>query len=106
MKARHWEEARRFEDLVNVGPAVSAALARLGLEGPRDLRGQDAFDLHARLERLEGDRVDPCVIDVFLAVIDFMEGSAPRPWWHYTPERKRMAKARRRKAPGTGGPAI
>lgn len=28
------------------------------------------------------------VMDVFLTVIDFMEGGEPVPWWNYTVERK------------------
>jgi hypothetical protein len=103
MKARHWQEAKRFTDIVNVGPATSAALEKLGFGQPTDLQGQDAFDMHARLEQIERERVDPCVIDVFLAVIDFMEGAAPRPWWHYTPQRKRMVAARRGLRPARAG---
>ena len=36
-----------------------------------------------------GVRQDPCVIDVFMSVTDFMNGSAPRAWWTFTEERKR-----------------
>ena len=35
-----------------------------------------------------GARQDPCVLDVFIAVVRFMEGGPPTPWWHYTAERK------------------
>jgi hypothetical protein len=29
------------------------------------------------------------VIDVFLSAVDQARGGKPRPWWHYTPQRKR-----------------
>jgi hypothetical protein len=41
-----------------------------------------------------GVRHDPCVIDVFIAAVRFMAGEAARPWWKYTPERKRTLAAR------------
>jgi hypothetical protein len=31
---------------------------------------------------------DPCVIDVFLAVTDFVNGGEPKTWWSFTAERK------------------
>ena len=31
---------------------------------------------------------DPCVIDVFLSIVRFMQGEAPRPWWDFSKERK------------------
>ena len=34
-------------------------------------------------------RQDPCVLDTFLAVVDFMNGHPPRAWWEFTPERKK-----------------
>jgi hypothetical protein len=30
------------------------------------------------------------VIDVFMSVIDFMEGGGARPWWSFTEERKKQ----------------
>jgi len=35
-------------------------------------------------------RHDPCMIDVFVSITRFMAGEAPRPWWDYTEERKRV----------------
>jgi hypothetical protein len=47
---------------------------------PKDLIGKNAYQLHDELCRITGEKHDPCVIDVFLAVIDFMEGGNPVPW--------------------------
>jgi len=44
--------------------------------------------LYRALCRATGKRQDPCVLDTLLAVVDFMSGAAPRPWWTYTPQRK------------------
>nr|WP_236943664.1 helix-hairpin-helix domain-containing protein [Jeongeupia sp. USM3] len=29
------------------------------------------------------------MLDVFIPIVRFADGEAPRPWWHYTAERKR-----------------
>jgi hypothetical protein len=34
------------------------------------------------------------VIDVFIAAVRFMAGEPAKPWWKYTPERKRTLAAR------------
>jgi hypothetical protein len=31
------------------------------------------------------------LLDVFISITRFMDGEAPRVWWDYTAERKRMA---------------
>ena len=59
-----------------------------GIKKPQDLIGKNAYQLHDELCRVTGEKHDPCVIDVFLAVIDYMEGGAPLPWWNFTAERK------------------
>lgn len=89
-KAACADQCRQLEQLPNVGPAMAGDLRSLGLVHPRDLCGQDPWSLYRRLERLTGKRQDPCVLDTFMAVVDFMQGAAPRPWWAYTPERKRV----------------
>jgi hypothetical protein len=46
--------------------------------------------MYRELERLEGVRMDPCVLDVFMAAVDYMGGARARPWWDYTARRKRL----------------
>lgn len=89
-KATRGEDCQTLEQLPNVGPAMAGDLRALGLQHPRDLRGQDALALYRRLEALTGSRQDPCVLDTFMAIIDFMEGGAPRPWWSFTAQRKQQ----------------
>jgi hypothetical protein len=79
----------RLEDLKNVGAATAADLRLLGIRQPADLIGQDPYNMYERLCARTGARHDPCVIDVFVSVVRFMEGAPARPWWYYTAERKR-----------------
>jgi len=79
----------RLEQLRNIGPALAADLRRVGVRVPRDLPGQDPYALYEALCADTGQRHDPCVLDVFISAVRFMEGAPARPWWHYTAERKR-----------------
>lgn len=87
-KARSAAECERLEQLPNVGPALAADLRLIGIAHPRELAGRDALGLYRALCRATGRRQDPCVLDTFLAVTDFLSGAAPRPWWAYTRQRK------------------
>jgi hypothetical protein len=78
----------RLEDLPNIGKAMAADLRLLGIEHPRQLIGRDPFELYQALQETTGHRHDPCVLDVFMAAVDFMEGGESRPWWSFTAERK------------------
>lgn len=82
-------QVRWLTDLPNVGKAVADDLQRLGITQPGDLRGQDAFALYQALCAQQGQRVDPCMLDVLLSLTDFMNGGEARPWWTYTAQRKR-----------------
>jgi hypothetical protein len=79
-----------FQQIVNIGSATAEAFQRLGLAEPQQLIEQDPFELYEKMCRLDGVRHDPCVLDVFMATIDYMNGNPPHPWWHYTAERKRQ----------------
>lgn len=89
-KAREAAECERLEQIPNVGPSIAADLRRLGVTHPRDLAARDAFALYRQLCDATGRRQDPCVLDVFLAAVDFMRGAPARPWWAYTAGRKRL----------------
>ncbi len=82
-------ELEQLTDLPNIGKAMARDLNLLGIYKPADLAGQDPYALYERLCALTARRHDPCVLDVFLAITDFMNGADARPWWHYTAERKR-----------------
>lgn len=88
------QEIIRLTDIPNVGPAMARDLRTLGIELPQQLIGLDPLKMFTDLCTLTGKRHDPCVIDVFIAAVRFMEGAPARKWWHYTVERKKLVAAR------------
>jgi hypothetical protein len=93
MKNPDRETVSSLEALPNIGKAIAADLRLIGIDHPKKLVGKDPFDLYRRLCEKTGRRHDPCVIDVFIAVVDFMDGGEPRPWWSFTEFRKDRLKA-------------
>lgn len=87
-KVQHASEVQHWEQIPNVGKAMARDFERLGLRRPQDLAQQNAWDLYQQMCVVSGQRQDPCVLDTYLAVIDFMRGGAVRTWWSYTAERK------------------
>jgi len=96
MTAHPRRGVERLEDLPNVGPATAADLRLLGITRPGQLVGRDPYRLYDRLCERTGARQDPCVYDVLISVVRYMEGAPAHPWWHYTAERKRTLAARTR----------
>jgi hypothetical protein len=89
-KAASADDCQRLEQLPNIGPALAADLRRLGIQQPAQLRSRDPYQLYQALCQATGKRQDPCVLDTFMAVTDFMRGARPAPWWHYTSRRKQV----------------
>ena len=89
-KASNAAECKALEQLPNIGPSLAADLRLIGIAYPADLRGKDAFVLYQKLCAATGQRQDPCVLDTFMAAVDFMRGAPAAPWWHYTPQRKAL----------------
>jgi hypothetical protein len=79
---------RALQTMPNVGPAIARDLLRLGIRRPEDLAGQNPDALYDELALLDGAPSDPCVRDVFTAVVEYAETGQPVPWWHFTPDRK------------------
>jgi hypothetical protein len=89
-KATRAQDCIVLEQLPNIGPALAADLRRIGIQTPRELLGRDAFVLYQKLAAATGTRQDPCVLDTFMAAVDFMNGAAAAPWWVYTAQRKAL----------------
>lgn len=89
-KAATAADCLALEQLPNVGPAMAADLRLLGIHAPLALKGRDGLQLYRALCTATGQRHDPCVLDTLLAIVDFMNGAPPAPWWAYTPLRKAM----------------
>lgn len=79
----------RLEQLPNVGPVIPHKLRRLGVQRPEELEGRDPYRMYDDLCRLEGKRLDPCLLDVFLSIVDHIHGGPAKPWWTFTAQRKR-----------------
>ena len=89
MPKKTFKNVKDLEDLPNIGKSIAGDLRRLGIHEPEDLRGKDAFVLYNTLCSVSGKRQDPCVIDVFMSAISFVNGGKAKPWWYYTEERKK-----------------
>ena len=87
--SRTRETCEQLEHIPNVGPSIAGDLRGIGVSQPSDLPGRDPYALFDALCATTGVRHDPCVLDVFLSAVRFMEGAPALPWWHYTAERKR-----------------
>jgi len=79
----------RLDALPNIGKAMSKDLHLIGIDHPRMLIGKEPFKLYEALCTASGKKHDPCVIDVFMSAIHFMEGGDPLPWWSFTEKRKK-----------------
>lgn len=83
---------RRLGDLISIGPAMLRDFDQLGIRSVAQLAKQDPKKMYARLQRLTGQRVDPCVLDTFCAAV--AQARHPRlpaeqcQWWYYSRKRK------------------
>lgn len=94
MKTPDREKIVRLEELPNIGKAMAAYLQLINIDRPQELIGKEAITLYEKLCACSGKRYDPCVIDVFMSVIHFMEGGEALPWWSFTKERKKLLSRR------------
>ena len=94
---------KTLQEIPNIGPSLAADLRRIGINHPAQLAGHDPHRLYRTLCDVTRERQDPCVLDVFISAVRFMEGAPARPWWYYTEERKRRygrVEGRRQRAEG------
>lgn len=89
MKAKSVKDVKKFQDIPNIGPAMAKDFVQLGLNHPTDLIGKDPLVLYRQMCKIAGVRQDPCVLDTYIAAIDFMNGAPSRPWYYYTKMRKK-----------------
>jgi hypothetical protein len=87
-KATHAREVVRFTDIPNIGKAMAADFVLLGIATPQELATRDPLELYFALSRATKSRQDPCVLDTFMAAVDFMRGAPAKSWWSYTELRK------------------
>jgi hypothetical protein len=84
---------KKLQDLKNVGKATLQDLHLLGIYSVSDLSHHDATELFQKLEKVTNKRQDPCVWDVFAAIIHEATIGEPTTWWSWTPKRKALQKS-------------
>jgi len=94
MKPANRDDITDLEDIPNIGPSLADKLRLIGVLSTQDLLGKDPYKMYDDLCHGTAVRHDPCVIDVFIAAVRFMAGEPPKPWWKFTPERKRTLAAK------------
>lgn len=92
INAMNRNNIQRFQDIPNVGKAIEQDFLTLGLTGPADLTDKDPYLLYEELCTITAQRHDPCLIDVFISAVRYMQGEPARKWWEYTAERKHYMK--------------
>lgn len=83
---------KTLQDLKNVGKATLRDLNVLGIHSVDELVDQDPTKLFEQLEKLTGHRHDPCMWDVFAAIIHEAKTGEPTSWWAWTAQRKILQK--------------
>lgn len=83
---------KQLSDLKNVGKATLKDLHLLDIGTVEELSNQDPTALFHELERRTQVRQDPCVWDMFAAIIHEASGGKPAAWWKWTKKRKILQK--------------
>ena len=76
--------------LTNVGPDGARYFERVGITHTSQLAGRDPVEIYDEMCAVGGRRHDPCLLDTVMSAVDQADGGPPRPWWHYTAERRRL----------------
>ena len=87
-KASASHEARVLTDIPNIGVSIAADLQSIGITTPQAVAQMDPRTAYEQLKGPMGTRHDPCVLDVFMAAHNFMNGGRSQPWWNFTAQRK------------------
>lgn len=91
-RAKELSALIQFENCTSVGPSTAQDLWNLGYRSLKDLQDEDPTEIYERLCRQVGNRVDPCLLDVFRSIIAQAKNpNLPvdqRNWWYWTPHRR------------------
>ena len=83
---------RHLGDLISIGPAMLRDFELLGIQSVAQLARQNPQRLYARLNRIQAQRQDPCVLDVFSAAVAQAQNprlpAAQCQWWYWSKKRK------------------
>lgn len=79
---------KHLQDIPNIGKAIEKELNIIGINLPQQLIGKDPYAMHNELCTITNKKHDPCLIDVFISAVRYMEGGPAKKWWAFTKERK------------------
>jgi hypothetical protein len=83
---------KQLSNLKNVGKATLKDLHLLNIFTIEELSNKHPTTLFHELEKLTQTRQDPCVWDVFAAIIHEALTGEPTAWWEWTDKRKALQK--------------
>jgi hypothetical protein len=89
-------QGRQLGDLISIGPAMLRDFELLGVRSVADLARQNPRRMYEKIERVTGQRQDPCVLDTFCAAV--AQARNPRlaaekcQWWWWSRRRKDKTK--------------
>jgi len=82
-----------LETLPGIGPSLARDLRALGVRRVADLKRRNPERLYAQLNRLRGQRQDPCVLYAFRCAAYAARTARPTPelleWWNWKDRAKR-----------------
>jgi Pathogenicity locus len=84
--------SRQLDELISIGPAMLRDFVDLRIRSVAQLARQNPKAMYERLNRLRGQRQDPCVLDTFCAAV--AQAKNPRlpaekcQWWYWSRKRK------------------
>lgn len=81
---------KQLKDLRNVGKATLQDLRLLNIHTVEELAACDPTKLFHELEKSTKTRQDPCVWDVFAAIIHEASTGKATDWWAWTAKRKAL----------------
>lgn len=79
---------KQLADLRNIGKAMLADFALLGVTSVDELASRDAQALYDELIERTGQRQDPCVLDTFSAAVHEARTGERLDWWVFSRARK------------------
>jgi hypothetical protein len=83
---------RTLRELRSVGPAMVEDFQKLGITSVAQLKSKNAQKLYDQLCKIAGQRMDPCVLDVFeCAIAQAKDPGLPAEqcdWWYWSKVRK------------------
>jgi hypothetical protein len=89
-------KTRKLADLISIGPAMLRDFEMLGIRSVAELAKQNPQRMYEKMDRMTGQRQDPCVLDTFSAAV--AQAKNPRlaaekcQWWWWSRQRKKRSK--------------